>query len=79
MCTSESHVEVVVAEKVTKMDEENRPPSDEQSKMITKIENEFESPEKKKSLKQLVTDTLMSRYFYASLVYLAYAVAMVHT
>jgi hypothetical protein len=78
MCTSESHVEVVV-EKVTKMVDENRPPSDEESKMIKKIENEFESTEKKKSFKQLVTDTLMSRYLYASLVYLAYAAAMVHT
>ena len=63
---------------VVKMDEENRPPSDEDyTKMIAKIENESEADEIK-SLRQIVIDTLMSRYFYASLVYLAYAVAMVH-
>ncbi len=60
------------------MDEENRPPSDEDySKMITKVESVAEVDELK-SLKQIIVDTLMSRYFYASLVYLAYAVAMVH-
>ena len=82
MNLDEAHAVVVVAGEakgVVKMDEENLPPSDEDySEMIMKIEI-AEVVGVMKSWKRLVTDTLMSRYFYASLVYLAYAVAMVHT